>query len=544
MRLYLISIICILLSHAEISMAQPTFQRTYGTVNGDQAYDIVPTADGNYFVSGYYETDGFGSSQFYLNKIDPNGDSLWIKTFGARVDTSSLSSGNAQRHGTGGQKSYDIFECSGGGFMMAGETHDFGVGGADFYLVKLTATGDTSWTKTYGGPNDDVAYTVTETQDNGYVVGGFSESFGVDQRAGYILKINSIGDTLWTLILDDFSSEGIFSIKETVEGNYLLAGYTFSFGEGGSDMLLVKVNPQGDVIWQKTYGGSQNDFAYEVLPANDSGYILAGSSESYGAGAQDICILKLDTAGTVQWNKTYGDTDHDGAYSIITTSDNNYLVTGYSRSTSNTQYNMLLMKIDNVGDTIWTSAYGGSQFDYGEVAIETPDGGFIAVGYTNSYGSGVYDVYIVKTDSMGSSICDRPTSIMNQSTSTPVSTPSLFSADHGGWFSSPLVRIGVTFTQVSNPCTSVGIDELDKQSELLVYPNPTNSGEFNLQINGMTGMAQITVYDLTGRMLNTDQIKLRSETILNYSTENLIPGTYFVHVLMEEKELKAKLMVH
>ncbi|UCD54386.1 MAG: hypothetical protein JSU76_01515, partial [Dehalococcoidia bacterium] len=193
-----------------------------------------------------------------------------------------------------------------------------------------------------------------------------------------------------------------FSVAQTSDGGYIVAGYTRSYGAGGNDVWLIKTNSEGNRQWSRTFGGSDWDGAYCVSQTSDGGYIVAGYTRSYDAGADDAWLIKTDSEGHEQWNRVFGGSDWDGAYSVAQTTDGGYILTGWRGSyIGRHQNDIWLIKTDSEGHEQWNRVFGGLLLDVGRCVRQTSDGGYIVVGKTWSYGAGCYDVWLIKTDSEG-----------------------------------------------------------------------------------------------------------------------------------------------
>ena len=274
--------------------------------------------------------------------------------------------------------------------------------------------GAETWAKTYVSPYFQSAYSVQQTSDGGYVVAGTSGSEYALEPDGRVLKLDSSGSVEWQKTFDGTQFEVLHSVQQTSDGGYIVAGANEYDSYGyRSGIWVIKLSSVGAVQWQKTFDGISTDWAYSVQQTSDDGYIVAGYSYySSEAGADDIWILKLDSSGNVQWEKTYGGTDQDRANSVQQTSDGGYIVAGYSNSYSNpyrsTGYNGWVLKLDGSGSVEWQKAYVGDPYPYdrldGDWAYsvqQTSDGGYVVAGYTYSYGVGHEDGWILKLDSSG-----------------------------------------------------------------------------------------------------------------------------------------------
>jgi hypothetical protein len=300
--------------------------------------------------------------------------------------------------GSGEDIAYSIVQSSDGGYVVAGGTSSFGAGNVDIYVVKLDSAGNVQWAKTIGGSSDDEAASIIRSSDGGYVVAGRTLSFGAGGYDIFVVKLDSSGNVQWTKTIGGSSYEWANSIMQSSDGGYVIAGYTKSFG-AGYDMYVVKLDSRGNVQWTKTIGGGNDDGAISIIQSSDGGYVIAGGTESFGAGKTDIYVVKLDSAGNVVWTKTIGGSDDDFAYSIIQSSDGGYVVAGYTRSFGAGYDDMYVVKMDSSGNVVWTKTIGGSYYDGADSVIQSSDGGYVVVGSTGSFGEG--GIYVVKLDNSG-----------------------------------------------------------------------------------------------------------------------------------------------
>jgi len=354
--------------------------RTYGGGRYDYGWCVQQTTDGGYIVAGVTESFGAGNFDFYLVKTDANGDSLWTRTYG----------------GSGCDQGYSVQQTTDGGYVIAGETRSFGPERYNFYLVKTDANGDTLWTRTYGGRGSEYGYSVQQTTDGGYVIAGKTSSFGAGDYDFYLVKTDAKGDTLWTRTYGGHSSDYGYSVQQTTDGGYILAGETMSFGAGGDDVWLVKTDANGDTLWTRTYGSTDNDYGKSVQQTTDGGYIVAGYTYFFGAPYWDFYLIKTDANGDTLWTRTYGGTEPDHAYSVQQTTDGGYILAGATQSFGAGWFDVYLVKTDANGETLWTRTYGGYDWEEGYSVQQTTDGGYIVAGVTESFGAGSYDVWLLK----------------------------------------------------------------------------------------------------------------------------------------------------
>jgi len=240
----------------------------------------------------------------------------WAKTYG----------------GEGSEDGNSIQQTVDGGYIVAGSASSFGAGGGvfgDIWVLKLSSEGDIEWQKTYGGIEDDSAASIQPTIDRGYIVAGWTNSFGAGEDDIWVLKLSSDGNIEWQ---KNYGSGGANSIQQTIDGGYIVAGWINNFPADYDDIWVLKLSSEGDIEWQKTYGGSEDDSARSIQPTIDGGYIVAGSTSSFGVGPE-CWVLKLSSVGDIEWQKSYGGNySPDSASSIQQTNDEGYIVAGRTGS--------------------------------------------------------------------------------------------------------------------------------------------------------------------------------------------------------------------
>ncbi|OYD16824.1 hypothetical protein CH333_02535, partial [candidate division WOR-3 bacterium JGI_Cruoil_03_44_89] len=272
-------------------------------------------------------------------------------------------------------------------------------------LLSKTMSG-TSWTRTYGGPQYDAGSSVIQTQDEGYLVVGTTCSYGAGNRDLWIIRTDSLGDTLWTRTYGGSEGDDGGYIISTSDGYYLLMGSTKSYGAGFRDAWLLKIDSTGDTLWTHTYGGNGVDHLSCVVETPDNGYLLVGGIQS-GEYTNDLWLVKTDSLGDTICTRTYrpeGDSYCAGHY-IVPTQDGNYIVLG--ERTPFAMESIWLLKVNSLGDTLWTQTYGGETcYDIGSCLVGTEDGGYLIIGETFLYGDRP-DLWLIKTDSLGDTLWTR-----------------------------------------------------------------------------------------------------------------------------------------
>ncbi|SVC55869.1 uncharacterized protein METZ01_LOCUS308723, partial [marine metagenome] len=271
---------------------------------------------------------------------------------------------------------------------------------ADVWLIKTDDDGNSSsWT--YGGSESDYGYSVQQTSDDGYIITGFTESSGNGGADFWLIKTNSSGVLTWSKTFGGSENDYGHSVQQTSDAGYIITGNTSSYGSGNSDLWLVKVNFRGDSTWTKTYGGSESDYGYSVQQTSDDGYIITGSTGSYGNGEADVWLIKTDANGDSSWTQTFGGSESEHGLAVQQTSDGGYIIGGGTYSSGSGERDVWLIKTNSSGVLIWSETFGGSESDLGRSVQQTSDGGYIITGQTNSYGNGGEDVWLIKTDANG-----------------------------------------------------------------------------------------------------------------------------------------------
>jgi predicted secreted protein len=287
----------------------------------------------------------------------------------------------------------EMCQTTDGGYAMAGGTYSFGVGDSDFWLVKTDSSGNMQWNNTYGGADYDYGWSVVQTSDGGYALFGVTESFGVGGEDFYLVKTDSSGNMQWNMTYGGTENDHGTSMVQSSDGGYAVTGYTNSFGAGNTDFWLVKTDSSGNMQWNMTYGGTGFDNTYQLKRTNDGGYAMGGLSTSFGQ--MTAFLVKTDEFGNMQWNKTFGVTIGN---SIIQTVDGGFAIAGYTMTSNK---NFYLAKTDAVGNLQWNMTYGGTGYEDAYSVIQTADGGYALTGSTASFGAGGNDIWLVKVDEFG-----------------------------------------------------------------------------------------------------------------------------------------------
>ena len=403
---------------------------TIGGTKNESAQSVVNTPDGGYAVLGYTQSmDGDISNKtdtsfdYWLLKFDASGQQQWQKVYGGSDD----------------DRGEDLITTNDGGYAILGssKSNDGDVsnnsGSNDFWVAKLDASGTIIWEKSFGYVGADSAFSIIQTQDNGFLLSGVldvsasdgagNNRMNMERHAGgdyWVVKIDAMGDLQWSRYFGGTFTDTAYDSVQTQDGNFLIMGSSDSDdvdinnNKGTYDFWVVKLNNTGTLLWEKSFGGTEIDEARAITTTADGNFLIAGDSRSNNidlstnSGAADVWIIKINSDGDLLWEKTFGGSSFDGVKAIHKTQDNEFLVAGNSRSSdgnlteNNGQNDAWVFKINAQGNIKWQTSVGGSNVDLLMGITELNSGSIIAVGNTNSSdidiseNKGFSDVLIIK----------------------------------------------------------------------------------------------------------------------------------------------------
>jgi Secretion system C-terminal sorting domain len=493
MKIYLLFLFIAVISHSAYAQAPAMqWQKSLGGTGDDEANSILQTSDGGYIVAGKSTsidgdvTGNHGLSDYWIVKLSSSGSIQWQKSFGGSADDYASS----------------IKQTSDGGYIVAGSSNSVdgdvtgNHGGKDFWVLKLSSTGSLQWEKSLGGSNDEEAQSIQQTPDGGYIVAGYtlSNDGDVSGNNGYkdawIVKLNDTGGILWQKAVGSPGPEYANSIQLTSDGGYIFAGYNYVLTF--HNYWIVKLNDTGGIQWQKSLGGTLDDYANSVQQTSDGGYIVAGAANSYDGdvtgnhGDNDFWIIKLSSLGGIQWQKCYGGSMDDRAYAIQQTIDNGYIVAGYSNSnngdvsgTHGGAYDYWVIKLSSSGVKQWQKPLGGNDDDQAFSIQQTSDDGYIMAGYSKSIDEDV-------------------------------------SGNHGAkdyW----IVKLA----------GNVSVKSINNSNIISIFPNPASD---NISINGV-GLINIKAYNTLGQLIK------EANHADNISISEFPAGMYFIKLFNETGEM-------
>ncbi|MFW9777738.1 MAG: hypothetical protein ACFFE8_02710 [Candidatus Heimdallarchaeota archaeon] len=336
-----------------------------------------------------------------ITSIEP----VWNQTFGG-LDDDGIASGAISVRAAA---SYGLFlppimiQTVDGGYLITGLTESYGAGFDDIWVIKTDPNGNPEWNQTFGGIQDDRPISVIQSNDGGYVVAGTTQSFGGGGFDAWLLKTDVNGQHEWNRTFGGPANDWANSVVQTTDGGYLFAGGTISYGAGASDMWLVKTNASGTAEWNKTLGKTGVETANSIIQTSDGGFVIAGQSAPFSSLVDtfDFWMVKINASGETEWENFFGGEGFDVAITAIQTLDGGFGLVGTRSSLGTGSSDGWLVKTNTNGHHEWNSTIGGTEPDSAETGIQTSDGGFVLVGRTSSYGAGAQDVWIVKINSNG-----------------------------------------------------------------------------------------------------------------------------------------------
>jgi hypothetical protein len=356
---------------------------TYGGTGNDDCFSVLKANDGGYILAGDTASFGAGETDVWLIKTDVNGNMEWNKTYGGAA-----------------ADDVQFMIADDDGYILAGRTYSFGEGDADLWLIKTDFNGNMIWNRTYGGPQTEWCWSIVKTSDDGYALLGRTNSYGSGNNDFWLVKTDSEGLLDWNTTIGDTGDERGRFLVNTVDGGFLLLGWTNSSGAEGIDFWLVKTDSHGNPQWNKTYGGESGDRG-KVIVKTENEYLLGGSTTSFGAGDNDIWLVRVDSTGNQIWNKTYGGQARETVNSMLMTDDGGYALAGYTYSFGAGDQDVWLVKTDSAGNVKWNQTYGGAAHEAAHTFLKTDEGGYLLAGFSASYGSGDTDVFLIKADAQG-----------------------------------------------------------------------------------------------------------------------------------------------
>nr|WP_298995902.1 hypothetical protein [uncultured Allomuricauda sp.] len=388
-------------------------------------------------IIGFCSCNNSDDNETASMSFDFLGELDWVQSFG----------------GSGEDTAQSVIQTSDGGYAVLGFTNstDGDLAGKslnvnDYWLLKLDADGNLQWNKTYGGSKDDRGQSVIQTNDGGYAIVGYAMSDDGDGsnnegfHDNWILRLDASGTILWEKSFGFSGHDHSYDVVQTSDGGFFFSGFldvTSSEGEGNTgkspyltrhgvgEFWGTRLDANGDLIWRRYFGGTNNDRSFGVVEANDGGLVMVGASESddfdisNSKGSYDFWVVKVSAKGEMLWEKSFGGTGIDKAYAVVKTQDNAYAIVGNTFSVdtdiskNNGESDVWLIKVSDSGDLLWEKTFGGTAFDAARGLGTTADGGFVIAGNSKSLdgnatqNNGENDLWIIKTDAEGNVLFEK-----------------------------------------------------------------------------------------------------------------------------------------
>ncbi len=408
-----------------------SFALGWGGTAEDNGYSVAYALDGGYIMAGYQRSYSVGNDDVFVAKFDSKGDLSWSKIWG----------------GAAYDNAYSVTATSDGGCAVTGYTESYGAGNKDVFLVKYDASGNLSWSKTWGGIAEDIGYSIKQTTDGGYIVTGQTYSFGAGDRDIFLVRYDSSGNVLWDATWGRANGDWGWAAIEDSNGDFVVSGVSNS--GSNNDAVLIKFDSGGSFMWNKTWGGTSAEAGYSVIQSSDGGYAMSGVTSGYGAGGMDVFLAKYDSNGNLSWNKTWGGASDDRNFSLVMSDDDGYALAGNTLSFGAGSYDAYLAKFDSVGNLSWSVTWGSTSTDSVTGLIKTLDGGYAMTGITRGYGLGLNDAILLKYDSSGSMAgCSSP---MCQNVSATVGAPTVTTGTPSATISDPAATTNTPTVSESSP---------------------------------------------------------------------------------------------
>ncbi len=391
----------------DVKILAQTFQETIGAAGLDEAERIIQTTGGEYVAVGSSNSFGGGDYDIVLTGLDGNGVEQWTRRYYGPLDEFGNDVQEVDRDGDGTPD----------GYAIVGTSNSSGNG--DIYLILTDLNGLLVSTRTYGGSGREEGYSVVQMTDYGYLLCGMTTSYGrpysaaTDMITGnvFVVRTDINLDPQWSTVIssDELTPDYGYSAIETLAGEIMLTGTLGGFGAGGKDIAVINLDQNGALQWSQSYGSPDDDAGYEIREVISggvsTGFIIAATVEGLGTGGSDASLLRLDPAGGFLWHSIFGGVNNDEGHSVAFTPSGGFALCGLTRSFGFGSFDVYVVETDAGGAYLQSFVYGGTGQDAGN-SIRAATGGYIIGGLTGSFGAGIRDEYIIKTDGVFATPCN------------------------------------------------------------------------------------------------------------------------------------------
>jgi len=466
-----------------------TFDRIIGTTGpnagDDSPTSIKETTDGGYLIVGATQPVDQNYPQILAVKTDNYGKPQWIKTYGGNYNDIA----------------YDAIELQ-DGYIIIGSSDSYGSGSYDVFIMKIDKNGNLIWNKSFQTYYDENAYKIIPSPDNNFIICGDTKNTPDRSSNALVMKVNSNGDILWKKNYGDSGGEIANDIVLTPDKtSYVLTGVYSNPSTGKMDVLLIKIDTSGNIIWNKKIGGPEDDLGSSIDATTDGGFIVSGYTASYGNGGRDAMLIKLDASGNIQWLKTFGTSHNDSFSDVIRTSNDEFIATGYINEYFSLQFiynNIFILKTDQNGNLIWQTQFGGPTDDLGLKVIPTNPNGYLILGVTSSFAPRS-KIYLIKVNEEGK--------LTNVQTPPP---PTIFTLNQNypNPFNSETI---INFSIEKKSIISLKIyDILGRLVHTLLNYEPKEPGYYSLSFNAQNLPSGVYIYKLNAIDPNTKSVLFSS----------------------------------
>lgn len=428
-----------------------------------------------------------------------------------------------------------VVQANDGGYILAGSTNIYGGGISDAFVIKTDDSGNLIWSKTYGGNNDDYSSDLQKTNDGCYVMIGSTSSFGAGLVDVFLLKIDPNGFLLWGKTYGGINNESANSVQQTKDCGYIIAGWTESPEPGIDNAYMIKTDSSGNFQWSRSFGKAVNASANSIQQTKDGGYIIA-------VNGVDINMIKIDTSGSILWSRTYGGYLAEHVSSVRETTDGGYVIVGATNSFGSgwNDFDVYLIKTKADGIMDWSRLYGDELLDAGNSVWPTSDGGYILAGSARSF-SNIFnksECYLIKTDSSGYTGCYMSTPATSVDTVSFVSDdPTTITTAHD-FFSATYVLEAGTSGTMRNLCSTVDLQEVVNKNSFSIFPNPSSTS-VTVSVPLITPLknATMSVFNVNGQQVLS---RLITEETTAICINELPRGMYFVQITSDKTTMTSK----
>jgi hypothetical protein len=434
--------------------------------------------------------------------------------------------------------SRDILPTSDGGYIIAGSTNTSTVTDCDVYVMKTDASGNLVWNKQFGGNKPDYAYSMVETTDGNYFITGFSQSFGGGDYDIYVIKIDPSGNLIWQKTYGSWGNEEAREIIKTSDNNYMLVGYTTS-STTSQDAYLMKIDLAGTMLWTKYYGGSNKEFGNSVKQCSDGGYIMTGQTFSWGQNG-DTYLVRTNSTGDTLWTRMFGSPLADEGVCVVTNNDDSFAFV--VRDSSSADVDVRVIKTDANGTMLWNKLYGSSQKDTPKSICTTSDGGYFIGAISRSFGWINPDMWLLKLNSSGDTLWSKH----------------FGSSDHehchkAKEWDNGYIAVGhsrsygpgqkVMFVKMNNNGDLVASvkEQFANAAAVKVFPNPSSGGIINFSLE--EDPLRIKLSNAMGQVVHESIFSLNNNKVGELDLGKQEEGIYFLNIETEKGVISKKIII-